>query len=611
MKADTHTPAEIFGSDVRYLVPLFQRPYVWNRIDQWEPLWQDVSNVAGQVLDARRGPFGGQDVPPHFLGAIVLEQQWAATAYIPVRHVIDGQQRLTTLQLLLDAAQLVAEKYGNQVDARALQALVLNRKDLAQDPDEQFKVWPTDRDQDAFRAVMDNETTVPAELASSNIAQAHDYFVHEITGWAEPDGDPDKCKKRLTALTHALCRYLKLVVIDLEAGDNAQVIFETLNHRGTPLLAADLIKNFVFQLAAGQDENLPDLYQKYWKPFDSAHWRREVRQGRLKRPYVDIFINYWLTMRQLREVPADRVFTDFREMVRVSELAAWEVMRDLASDGQVYVNLENLPWDSVEGTFYYRVIKTMDTSVVAPFLLWVSRWPEEQMPIEQRHQALTSVESWLVRRMLCKATTKNYNRIMLDLLQHLDRVGPSAAGSETESFLASSRADTAYWPSDEDLAAALRETPIYHMLTRARLRMVLEALEDDMRGPWSEHQHCPRGQLTIEHIMPQAWTEHWGGDIEDVRASLRRDQLVQTLGNLTLVNERLNPALSNRPWTDTDANNRSLPKGKRRLLSEHSTLKLNAEVVNQHVNAWTEEDILRRSAELAARATRIWPCPAL
>ena len=612
MKADTHTPAEIFGSDVRYLVPLFQRPYVWNRTDQWEPLWQDVAAVAEQILEPRRGSLSGQEIPPHFLGAIVLEQQWASTAYIPVRHVIDGQQRLTTLQILLDAAQLVAERHGKQVDARALQALVLNRKDLAQHPDERFKVWPTDRDQHAFRVVMDNDETVSTDVAASSIAQAHEFFVDEITAWAEPDGDPDKCEQRLTALTHALCRYLKLVVIDLEAGDNAQVIFETLNHRGTPLLAADLVKNFVFQMAAGQGEELPDLYNKYWKPFDSDHWRREVRQGRLRRPYVDIFLNYWLTMRRLKEVPADRVFTDFRDMVRVSELDAWKVMKDLANDGKVYADLEHLPWDSVEGTFYYRIIKTMETSVVGPFLLWVSRWPEDEMPVDQRHRALIAVESWLVRRMLCKATSKNYNRIMLDLLQHLDRVGPSTAGTETETFLASSKADAAYWPSDDDLVSALLETKIYNSLTRGRLRMVLEGLEDDLRGPWSEHQHCPRGRLTIEHIMPQGWTEHWGSDVEDARASLRRDQLVQTLGNLTLVNDRLNPALSNRPWSDSDTQKLGLnKKGKRHLLSEHSTLKLNAEVVTKHVDDWREDDIVQRSSELAARAARIWPRPAL
>jgi hypothetical protein len=605
MKADTHTPAEIFGAPVRYLVPLFQRPYVWTMEDQWGPLWADVQTVAEQLLQAT----GSDGIAPHFLGAIVLEQQWSATAYLPVRHVIDGQQRLTTLQILLDAAQLVAEQHGSPVDSHALQALVLNPKELAQDPDEVFKVWPTNRDQSAFRSAMDNETSVPPDLASSNIVRAHSYFTDQITQWAEPAADPSRCKQRLTALTHALSKYLKLVVIDLESGDNAQVIFETLNHRGTPLLAADLVKNLLFQLASNQSENLTSLYDDYWKPFDSDHWRRNIRQGRLYRPYVDVFLNYWLTMRRLHEVPADRIFTEFRELIQTSDLAAWEVMRDLGQDARVYASLEALPWDSVEGTFYYRVVKVMEASVVGPFLLWIVRWPEDQIPTEQRHRALAAVESWLVRRMICRLTTKNYNRLVVDLLKELDRNGPETAGTATEAFLASSGGSTNQWPSDEAVQQALQTSKIYIELTRGRLRILLEALEDDLRGSWSEHQHCPRGKLTIEHVMPQGWREHWNDATTDSGA-LQRDALVQSIGNLTLVNDKLNPALSNRPWTDDQAHARGLNgHGKRALLDQHSVLKLNAEITSTHTGSWTEEDIRQRSMDLARRIVGIWPRP--
>ncbi|MEV4477066.1 DUF262 domain-containing HNH endonuclease family protein [Nonomuraea sp. NPDC049504] len=614
MKADTRTPAEIFASPIRYLIPLFQRPYVWNKADQWEPLWDDVRAVAEQVLDAKNSLYGGSSIPPHFLGAIVLEQQLTPTAFIPVRHVIDGQQRLTTLQILLDAAQLVAEQHGSAIDGKALEALVLNNRDLVQHPDEAFKVWPTDRDQDVFRAVMDNEREVTGELASSSIAAAHVYFMGEISEWADPGGDPDKCKRRITALTHALRSYLRLVVIDLEPGDNAQVIFETLNYRGTPLLAADLIKNMVFQLATAQNEDLEGLYKKYWKPFDSNHWRRAVRQGRLYRPYVDIFINYWLTMRRLRDIPADRVFTEFRDHIRTSELAAWEVMRDLAADAQVYAELEHLPWDSPEGTFYYRVINVMEASVVGPFLLRILRWPEKRMPIEQRLKALRAMESWLVRRMLCKLTTKNYNRIIVELLQALDRNGPEVAGDITEAFFARGTATAGYWPSDREVIEAVQTVKVYKDLTRTRLRMVLEALEDDARGKWSEHEHCPRGCLTIEHVMPQSWGEHWDIGVADHPARQRRDHLVQTLGNLTLVNDRLNPKLSNRPWSDGEVEAQGLSDpvpttGKRTLLLKHATLKLNAEIVAAHPDTWTDEAIATRSAALGQRLAIIWPRP--
>ncbi|MBB4920014.1 DUF262 domain-containing protein [Streptosporangium saharense] len=608
MKADTRTPTEIFSAPIRYVIPLFQRPYVWNREDQWGPLWEDVRKVAEQVLEAADD--FEVSTPPHFLGAIVLEQQWIKSGVIPIRNVIDGQQRLTTLQILLDAAQLIAERHGEDIDSSALESLVLNDRRLAKDPDEVFKVWPTDRDQEAFCAVMNNSRELPEDLISSGIAKAHAFFVSEIVQWVEPEGDSDKSQQKIAALTRALRDYLRVVVIDLEPGDNAQVIFETLNHRGTPLLAADLIKNLVFQVAAQQKGDLKRLYDQYWKPFDSNYWRRDIRQGRLKRPYVDIFMNYWLTMKLLRDIPADRVFTEFRDYIRIGKYPAWEVMRDIAEDARVYAELEHLPWDSPEGTFYYRVIKVMEASVVGPFLLWILRWTDQQMPTEQRRRALAAMESWLVRRMLCKLTTKNYNRIVLDLLRELNRGGPQLAGEITEAYLAKSDATAVYWPSDEQVINFLQTVKAYTDLTRGRLRMVLEAIEDKTRDKYAEHVHCPRGVLTIEHVMPQAWHDHWEAP-PDLAGRQRRDLLVQTLGNLTLVNEYLNPKLSNRPWTDAEALAGEVDPvfGKRTLLNKYSVLKLNSEIVAEHINSWTDEAIVARSISLARRAIAIWPRP--
>jgi hypothetical protein len=180
VQAQTLAPAGVFGYHIRYVVPLFQRPYVWNLDDQWQPLWEDVRTVTERLLDAPAG-YGAAPVPPHFLGAIVLDQQFIPAGFIAVRHVVDGQQRLTTLQLLLDAAQYVVEQHGAPMDAQALRVLVLNDPQIAQHPDEVFKVWPTDRDQAAFRAVMDNDSTVPPGLRSSRIAQAHAFFVEQIS----------------------------------------------------------------------------------------------------------------------------------------------------------------------------------------------------------------------------------------------------------------------------------------------------------------------------------------------------------------------------------------------------------------------------------------------
>ncbi|MEP7740230.1 DUF262 domain-containing protein [Nocardioides sp. 31GB23] len=119
MKANTLTPAEIFGNQIRYVVPLYQRPYVWTKEAQWKPLWDDVRALADRVLETP-DVYGAPPVPPHFLGAIVIDQLPGPVTHIGARSVIDGQQRLTTLQLLLDAAQSIVEQHGRPVDASAL-----------------------------------------------------------------------------------------------------------------------------------------------------------------------------------------------------------------------------------------------------------------------------------------------------------------------------------------------------------------------------------------------------------------------------------------------------------------------------------------------------------
>jgi hypothetical protein len=442
--------------------------------------------------------------------------------------------------------------------------------------------------------------------ATSRIEQAHSFFVEQITLWAHAV-DPGAVVERLHALVLALREHLRLVVIDLEPGDNAQVIFETLNHRGAPLLAADLVKNLVFQLIKVQQGNVRQLYDEFWSDLDSDYWRQLVAQGRLYRPRIDLFLNYWLTMKLLHEVPTDRVFSDFRDYVagNMPDIAA--LLAELSSDANVYAQMEQLAPDTIEGRFHYRVIRAMDTAAVGPFLLWLLRFSEADMPVAQRHKALQAVESWLVRRALCRATAKDVNRTVLDMLKELERHGPAVAGDTIEDFLNSQTADSRYWPTNEMVQQSMAVLPLYKNLTRPRLRMLLEALEDARRGPLGEGQPCPRN-LTVEHVMPQAWREFWGEDVEgDEIAQLHRDQLIHTLGNLTLVNGKLNPTLSNRPWSDADAPE---AKGKRSYLLEHSELKLNADLVTQHETAWSESDVRGRTTNLVERMAKIWTRPA-
>ena len=317
MECDTLSPKTLFQGDVRYLIPTFQRPYVWNQDDQWEPLWDDVRNTAERYLeelervgDDKRAE-AERNTPSHFLGAVVLQQQPTATVDIEQRHVIDGQQRLTILQLLLDASQEICETLEISPVARRLSKLVLNDDELVgSEADHRFKVWPTNVDRDAFRHAMTNGFPT-TDFSNSQIVHAHEFFKLQIKEWLE--SQPEILQVRAAALETALTGLLQLVVIDLEFADDSHVIFETLNARGTPLIESDLIKNFILYKSREEGGNEESLYSEYWQTLEDEWWRRDVRQGRLIRPRIDVFLNYWLSMRTVTDVPASRVFDTFRE----------------------------------------------------------------------------------------------------------------------------------------------------------------------------------------------------------------------------------------------------------------------------------------------------------
>lgn len=229
MKADTLDLTQLFANPVRYLVPIFQRPYVWTQDQHWEPLWEDVRGVAESALKRQRtgeeAASAIKEVPPHFLGAIVLDQVLNPTGSLQSRYVIDGQQRLTTMQLFLSAAGEIAVEHGLTKQCTTLERLTRNPEDLLEDDEEhRFKVWPTMRDRDAFVAVMDHHGPIAGngDHAGHRMAYAEDFFRSRIGEWMADTGDAETPEDRMKVFMAVIGRMLKVVVIDLEPNDNAQ-----------------------------------------------------------------------------------------------------------------------------------------------------------------------------------------------------------------------------------------------------------------------------------------------------------------------------------------------------------------------------------------------------
>ncbi len=312
MEAHARSARELFEGKDHYEIPAFQRPYVWTEEDQWAPLWDDVVRVAEEYVKATEHDEDISDLH-HFLGAVVYESKPPIAGDVLRHDVIDGQQRMVTLQILTDAARQVFEECGSSQMSEALEELTRNNQSAFKRKPERFKLWPSLADRTAFVAVMDRKPN-PVD---HQITSAHSFFLAEVRRWVVGDADedgqvpPGTQDLRVEALASTLQDRLLMVAIDLSGHDDSQLIFETLNDRGTPLLKADLIKNWVFRRGDQVGADTTEWASTYWADFDDSWWRAEITQGRLTRSRVDIFLQYWLTMRRTEEVKAEQVFRDF------------------------------------------------------------------------------------------------------------------------------------------------------------------------------------------------------------------------------------------------------------------------------------------------------------
>ena len=414
------------------------------------------------------------------MGAVVVQQVSTATKDVERRKIIDGQQRVTTLQLLLDAVQYVCKECNIKGVTQRLLKLVTNDEDLVENKDDMLKLLPTISDRDAFKHAMDDG--LPTEdYEHSLIVQAHEYFQLQTRQWL--GSDADVIQARAEALETAVTGKLQMVVIDLEPRDDPHVIFETLNARGTPLLESDLIKNYVTSKARLTDED------SFWGDLDDDWWRKNLRQGRLYRPRIDALLDYWLEMRTLDEVPASRVFNVFRDIA--SEQKIEDVMSEVKTDLSNYRHFEEGPRMPIEEVFHYRA-SVMQMGAFTPVLLAILSRPEEA-----RFVALQALESFLVRRMVCRDTTRGYNRLTLDLVRELSKCEPKDADKAVVQFLSGQKADSMRWPTDKDLEHALTTLPLYRLLTRGRLRLVLEGIEEKYRTTSRAEQTQVPKNLTI------------------------------------------------------------------------------------------------------------------
>lgn len=595
METNVRTPLQIFSLPQRLVIPLFQRPYVWDETDQWGPLWGDVRRLAEFRL-ANPGASAS-----HFLGAVVVQAQDAQLGALAVSNVIDGQQRLTTLQLLMDATAAVLEEAGDDIRAGQLQSLTHNQATFVSPGDSTLKIHHTNRDRAAFAEVMAAEPPVNHDAlkhSGSLITRAHGFFARSVEQWL---GDPEDegFASRAEALVGSLSNGLQLVAINLTASENSQEIFETLNARGTPLTAADLIKNFVFQRLDLDGADTRKAYAEDW-PFDTKFWEAETSVGRYRVSRSSLFLNQWLQSRTGEEISPQSTFTRFKTYVDhgsgqgMSELLP--VIKEQADLYQQWTTNAEDPFrqlSRVEMAFYRMAAN--DMQLLKPLLIWLHE-PGRRLSEAAIDGVVDRVESWVMRRMMLRLSNPDLGRIVADLMRSNADADSDDIVARVETHLASLSVTSTYWPGDDEVRRALREENAYRRFRRGRLRAFLEAAEDSFRRETNQPQ-VPRIGYPIEHVLPQKWQDKW--PVIGLEAEIERAAHVHRLGNLTLLTGSLNSKVSNGSWPT-----------KRAALKKHDTLLLNSRMLLQVADeSWDEEQISRRADLLIDALLSTWPVP--
>lgn len=597
MKTDVAKPKDVFYNPTRLVVPLFQRPYVWSKETQWDPLWEDIIRLIEVIQDHNENA-------THFLGAIVTQQVPTSLGSLPMWNVIDGQQRLTTLQILLNALHRQLMDRGLDQLAGQILPLIENPTDYRVSPEDRYKLWPTNRDRDAFVAVMSSAAPSESEATPpSRLADAHRYFSEAISEWLS---EGDAAARRARMLVPAILDRLEVASIRLDTNEDAQAIFETLNARGTPLSAADLIKNFVFQNLEGTQEEAEKAYHQYWADFETPWWEQQITTGRITNPRSSLFLWQWLTTRTLSEFPIREVFSQFKHHVNTVEkdiLAFLKKIRAAADRYRAIIEAGEKthgPLNRLE-LFSYR-IGALDSEIARPLIIWLGEPEQASLPAKERYRIIALVESWLVRRALAKAATHGSNRFIIDLLRYMRDQPQDGLSDAVEEHLSSNRSPVTYWPDDKEVRGALTGARAYTKYRRDRLRMVLEALEDAKRGypdgPQLAMGPIARGKGTVEHIMPTKWRKHWGKRLTE-EEQIERDDIVHQLGNLTLVTQKLNSTISNGPWSK-----------KRKYFLDVDDVLITKDAIKLAQDTWDEGTIEKRTEQLIGQILAIWPVPA-
>lgn len=546
------------GASKRFIIPVYQRNYDW-KMEHCKQLYDDLVKIIRQNRKS------------HFFGSIVSVQSESGT--MEEFLIIDGQQRLTTISLLLLAIYHLLSS-GKMVsrDHQLMDKILKKYLIDEYEPEEKrIKLKPIKNDQKAFGILFDQDEEY---IPDSNLTINYRYFYDRIQ-----HGELD-----IDELFDAICK-LEIINISLNHEDNPQLIFESLNSTGLNLSEGDKIRNYI--LMGLPNDQQTKFYEKYWNRIES---------------YTDYdvssFVRDYLSIKQQSTPNMNSVYPTFKKYVEDAEVADIEpLLKDLLEYAKRYAFLiKGGHSDERLNSCIYR-LNRLSTSVTRPFLLEVIRLSESgALTADELIEVFHFTESYLFRRAICDLPTNALNKIFLLLHREIIRFdGDESHYVEKFKYALLSKRERTRFPSDEEFAECMSTRNIYGMNPKNKLYL-FERLENsetsETKDVWG---HLDRGEYSIEHIMPQHLTAAWIVSLGDNYEAIHTNWL-HRLANLTLT--AYNSRYSNSPF----AEKRDMPHG-----FKDSGLRINQWVGRKE--QWGLPELEERDQLLKNTVIGIWPYP--
>ena len=566
LQAGETTLNKLLNTSRQFIVPIFQRNYSWQK-SQYEQLWFDI---------LRASKF--KEKQNHFIGSIVYIDMGTPAGRPQQLLLIDGQQRLTTISILLCAIKDYVQKFNLETNlinlAKIKNQFLYNSDEIDED---RYKLLLNVQDKETYIKLIDN-TIFTVNKPATNIIKCYEFFYERIEDFIKQYGQIDEI--------YAGIFKLSLVSISLDKdSDNPQMIFESMNSTGKDLSQTDLLRNYL--LMDLTPEKQTRLYKTYWKPMEEL-FGEDIYKNDVNK--FDYFIRDFLTLKSDTGhiCKINNVYENFKRYYLDNNCEKFAVLKDLFTYAKYYACIDLLQENDDELKLYWQEFKKLDSHVVYPFLLKLYDDYSRQILIKEDFKKILQVViSYLWRRAICEIPTNSLSKTFATLYQAVEK--DDYVNSIIKAFVFKSSYKR--FSSDYEVREKLQTKDIYHFRLR---KYLLEALENYYH---KEPIDLNTANYTIEHIMPQniehnlSWQQMLGENWQEVHSLY-----LHTLGNLTITG--YNAEMSNKSFGEK-VNGESGFK--------HSHLKLNESIVQCDV--WNKKAIQRRTNILTDIILKIWKYP--